>query len=190
MGELEKENKKQIRATKIQTAVLKAIAGAGLLSLSFVLPNSLKMLKVFGLDKKLKENSIKSINSSRKKLVEKGLLKYSKEGFLSLTLLGEKILRRAEMVDYKFKKPKKWDGKWRILIFDIKETKRNIRDNIRNTLVSIGFIKLQNSVWVFPYDCEDFITLLKADFSMGREVLYIIADKIENEKLLLNAFGL
>ena len=109
---------------------------------------------------------------------------------MSLTLLGEKILRRAEMVDYKFKKQKKWDGKWRILIFDIKETKRNIRDNIRNTLVSIGFIKLQNSVWVFPYDCEDFITLLKAGFSMGREVLYIIADKIENEKLLLNAFGL
>ncbi len=190
MSELEKENNKQVRATKIQTIVLKTVASVGIIGTALVLPNSLKMLKLFGLDKKLKENSSKSINHSRKKLIEKGLLKYSKEGFLSLTSLGEKVLRRAEMVDYKFKKPKRWDRKWRILIFDIKETKRGIRNKIRQTLVSIGFVKLQNSVWVFPYDCEDFITLLKADFSIGKEVLYIIADKVENEKVLLSIFGL
>ena len=190
MGVLENENKKQNRATKIQTIVLRTVAAVGILSAALVLPNSLKMLKVFGLDKKLKENFKRSIHNSRKRLIEKGLLKYSKEGFLSLTPLGEKVLRRAEMIDYKFKKPKKWDKKWRMLIFDIKETKKGIRDQIRKTLVSIGFVKLQNSVWVFPYDCEDFITLLKADFSIGREVLYIIADRIENEKTLLNIFDL
>jgi DNA-binding transcriptional regulator PaaX len=37
-------------------------------------------------------------------------------------------------------KNKKWDGKWRVLIFDIPETRRFDRDNIRRALISIGFM--------------------------------------------------
>jgi CRISPR-associated endonuclease Cas2 len=192
MGKLEEENKKNIRATKIQKVVLRTIATAGLLSVALLAPNALQMLKLFGLDKKLKSmaNQTRSINNSRQRLVKNGLVAYSDSGFLYLTKAGEKILREIENRDFKIKKPKKWDRKWRILIFDIKERNRDIRNKIRNTLVSIGFIKLQQSVWVYPYDCEDLITLLKADFEVGKEILYIIADRIENEKVLLNYFGL
>lgn len=190
MGKLEEENKKQIRATKIQSIVLRTVAAAGLISVALVLPNALQMLKVFNLDKKLRDTNRRSINNSRKRLVERGLLEYSKDGFLGLTDLGRKTLRQIQLADYNLKKPKKWDKKWRILIFDIKESQKVLRDKVRNTLVSIGFIRLQNSVWVYPYDCEDLITLLKADFEIGKDLLYVIADKIENEKVLLNDFGL
>lgn len=190
MGKLETENKKRIRATKIQSAILKTVAAAGLISIALILPNALQMLKVFNLDKKLKDNQRRSINNSRKRLVEHGLLEYSKEGYLRLTSLGKKTLDKIEMNNYKVAKPKKWDKKWRVLIFDIKESQKQLRDKIRNTLISIGFIKLQNSVWVYPYDCEDLITLLKADFEIGKDLLYIIADKIENEKTLLACFNL
>jgi DNA-binding transcriptional regulator PaaX len=104
-----------------------------------------------------------------------------------LTKKGE---RELEKIGDVITKPKKWDGKWRILIFDITETKKSTRDNIRRTLINIGFIKLQNSVWVFPYDCEDLITLLKVDLMVGKEMLYIIADKIENDSILKGRFGL
>jgi CRISPR-associated endonuclease Cas2 len=190
MGRLETENRKQIRVTKIQSAVLRTVAAAGLISVALVLPNALQMLKVFNLDKKLMNNSRRSINNSRKRLVESGLLEYSRDGFLRLTSLGEKTLSKIKLANYNIIKPKKWDKKWRMLIFDIKESQSGLRDKVRNTLVSIGFVRLQNSVWVFPYDCEDLITLLKADFEIGKEVLYVIADKIENEKVLLNDFGL
>jgi CRISPR-associated endonuclease Cas2 len=192
MEKLEEENRKNIRATKIQKVVLRTIATAGLLSVALLAPNALQMLKLFGLDTKLKSmaNQTRSINNSRQRLVKNGLVAYSDFGFLYLTKAGEKILREIENRDFKIKKPKKWDRKWRILIFDIKERNRDIRKKIRNTLVSIGFIKLQQSVWVYPYDCEDLITLLKADFEVGKEVLYIIADRIENEKVLLEFFGL
>ena len=190
MGKLEEENKKQIRATKIQSIVLRTVAAAGLISVALILPNALQMLKVFNLDKKLRDTNRRSINNSRKRLVERGLLEYSKDGFLGLTGLGRKTLRQIQLADYNLKKPKKWDKKWRILIFDIKESQKVLRDKVRSTLVSIGFIRLQNSVWVYPYDCEDLITLLKADFEIGKDLLYVIADKIENEKVLLNDFGL
>jgi len=190
MGQLEKEIKKEIRATKIQKAILGIVATAGILSVALVAPNALQVLKMSGLDKKLLKNKNRAINNSRQKLIEKGLLKYSSDGFICLTPLGEKVLRRIEISDYKIIVPNKWDKKWRILIFDIKEVRKGLRDKVRNTLISIGFVRLQNSVWVYPYDCEDLITLLKADFAIGKEVLYIIADKIENEKSLLEYFCL
>ena len=190
MGRLETENKKQIRITKIQSVVLKTVAAVGVIGVALVLPNALQMLKTFGLDNKLRASCRRSVNNSRRRLVESGLLKYSHEGFLELTPLGKKTLLKIQLADYKVKKPKKWDRKWRILIFDIKETQGGLRDKVRNTLISIGFIRLQNSVWVYPYDCEDLITLLKADFEIGKDLLYVIADKIENEKVLLNDFGL
>ncbi len=187
MGKLENENKKTIRATKIQKIVLKTIAAAGFLSVALLAPNALRMLNVFNINNK---NSRHSINNSRRRLVKNGFVEYSKEGLLKLTPSGKKVLNKFENRDFKINKPKRWDKKWRILIFDIKENNKNTRDSIRRTLISIGFVKLQKSVWVYPYDCEDLVNLLKADFDIGREVLYIIADKIENEKVLLDNFKL
>ncbi len=186
MGDLEKEVKSKIRASKVQKAVLQTVGAAGLLSVALLAPKALKALNMFGVNK----NRERSINNSRKRLVENGLLEYTKEGMLVLTFKGQKKLEEIERLGFKIKKPKKWDGKWRVLIFDIKENKRAVRNKIRMTLNFIGFVKLQNSVWAYPYDCEDLITLLKADFGVGREVLYLIVDKIENDKSLRNNFKL
>ena len=190
MGNLEKEVRDEIRGTKIQKAILRTIGGLGLLSVAVLAPNALQALGYFGLTGKNLLNKNRAINNSRNRLIEHGLIEYNKDSFLCLTEKGEKKLIEIEAKDYKIIKPQKWDKKWRIIIFDIKERNKQIRDQIREKLNLIGFIKLQNSVWVFPYDCEDFINLLKADFSMGREVLYIIGDRIENEKVLLEYFKL
>jgi CRISPR-associated endonuclease Cas2 len=190
MGNLEKEVKKKIRATKIQKAILAVIANAGLLTVAALAPNVLQSLQTFGLIPKTKRDKNHSINMSRDRLLKAGLIKYSEEHYLCLTSAGEKVLKKFEFSNYNIVKPKRWDGKWRMLIFDIKEYHKPIREKVRNTLISIGFMKLQNSVWVYPYDCEDLITLIKADLAVGKEVLYVIADKIENDKNMLTYFGL
>ncbi len=77
-----------------------------------------------------------------------------------------------------------------MVIYDIKEYKKGIRDKMKRTLSNFGFLRLQNSIWVYPYGCEDLINLLKADFHIGKEVLYVVADKIENDFALRKAFGL
>ncbi|MFA6226918.1 MAG: hypothetical protein WC631_00320 [Candidatus Paceibacterota bacterium] len=181
---LEKEIKIKTRNTKIKKAVLQSIATAGILGVALVAPNVLKLFRI-------KNNNDKKIyiNSVVSKLTKSGFLERGKNG-ISLTKKGERELEKIESRDYKIQKPKKWDGKWRILIFDISETKKYTRDSIRRTLMMIGFIKLQNSVWVFPYDCEDLITLLKVDLMIGKDMLYIIADKIEHDSVLKSRFGL
>ena len=54
----------------------------------------------------------------------------------------------------------------------------------------MGFLRLQDSVWVFPYDCEEVIALIKADLRIGKDVLYTIVEKIENDKPIKKHFDL
>jgi len=187
MGKREQESKKRTRRGDIESAIINCVAAAGVLSVTLLAPNALKML---GVKEVLKWSRKKEgITEARKRLVSKGLLKYENHR-LELTKKGEKKFRQLELHDFKNKKPKKWDKKWRILIFDIPEEKRALRDKVRLTLTAIGFTKLQNSVWVYPYDCEDIIALMKVDFQIGRELLYLIVDNIENDKWLEKHFGL
>ena len=73
---------------------------------------------------------------------------------------------------------------------DIKEEAVGLRRKIRNELIQFGFEKLQNSVWITPHDCEELIMLLKTDFGIGKDVLFIVADKVENEQELRKLFEL
>ena len=186
MGHLEKESKKRTRRNNIQKIVLQSIAVAGLLSVAILAPNAIQALKMFGYKPQRRDKEV--LLRSRSRLVQQGFLKYQK-GFITLKEKGREMLHRLQIKDTVVI-PKKWDKKWRVVIFDIKEYRRTLRDKLRFTLVSIGFKHLQHSVWVFPYDCEDFITLLKADFKIGKDILYIIADTIENDTPLKEYFGL
>lgn len=189
---LEKESKNKSRKENIQKAILSGIATVGLLSMAVVAPNALQVLKFFGIEPKNKWQKY-NVNHSIKRLKDRGLICFeqtNKGTFMHLTAKGEEKLRRFRLLDYKLMKPKKWDRKWRMLIFDVKEERKRTRDKIRFTLNRIGFLRLQDSVWVYPYDCEDFVTLMKADFKIGKDLLYLIVDTIEGDVTIKNHFKL
>ena len=77
-----------------------------------------------------------------------------------------------------------------MIVFDVPERRRRIRTRLRAFMNEIGFVRLQDSVWVYPYDCEDFITLLKAELKIGKDVLYAIADTIEYDRGIRKHFRL
>lgn len=62
---------------------------------------------------------------------------------------------------------KKWDGKWRTVIFDIEEKSRHERDSLREELKGLGFGKLQESVWISPFPIENEIN----DYLHQRKIL-------------------
>lgn len=47
-----------------------------------------------------------------------------------------------------------WDGRWRLVIFDIPENKRDVRDRLRRSLNRLGLGILQASVWISPNDIK------------------------------------
>ncbi|MFQ5661768.1 MAG: CRISPR-associated endonuclease Cas2 [Candidatus Paceibacteria bacterium] len=189
---MQNPKKSQTRIGKIGKIVLLTIAGVGILSMAIAAPNALQALNIIpGMKKKRYHKYY--IDNVIARLSRQGFIKFEdKNGkkFIKLTEKG-----KLEVIQYKFrdkiiKKPKKWDKKWRVIIFDIKEYRKGTRDKLRRTLVNLGFIRLQNSVWIFPYECEDIIVMLKADFKIGKDVLYMTVDKIENDKWLKKEFSL
>ena len=187
MGVLEQSSRKRTRNKNLQKIVLQTVAAAGFLSVALLAPNALQALRQVGLFPKHRQKEI--FNSSRNRLVKAGLLAY-KGKFIRLTAKGEAKLCQLERHDYKLARPKRWDKKWGILIFDIPERRRALRARIRRTIVSVGFMRLQKSVWVYPYDCEDFVNLIKADLKIGKDLLYLIVDSIENDKFIKEYFQL
>lgn len=186
------------RETKIKVAkiILKCVAAAGVLAVAAIAPNALQMIDLF-YDKKKRRYDLYQkrhyIKTALGRLKDKGLIEFEKQNgktFVRLTPKGEQNLLRYQLGELKIEKPKKWDRKWRIIIFDIKETRRKTRDNLRSELNNLGFKRLQDSVWVYPYDCEEVIILLKSCFYLGKDVLYMTVEKIENDKWLKKEFGL
>ncbi len=175
----------------VQRVILGIIGLAGLVSLAVMAPNAIQMLKIFRKHNQ-RHRSVLYIEGVIGKLQKKGwveLCKRNGEPYIRLTEKGE-----WELLKYKLKEKtlhkKHWDGKWRLVIFDIKESRRVIRDRIRTDILTFGFVRLQDSVWVYPYDCEDLIILLKAHCKIGKEVLYVISEKIENDGWLKRKFNL
>lgn len=167
--------------------VLGAVSLAGMLGIAMVAPNVLGAMGKLGMLPARRQKEI--INRARDRLLRQGLLK-REEGFLHLTPKGKAVLRFLEAREFKVARPKRWDGKWRVLIFDIPEYRKGLRDKIRRTLCAIGFVRLQDSVWVYPYDCEDLIAFLKAGFRVGKDVLYMIVEELEGDRRFKKHFNL
>jgi len=187
MGKLEESRSRKVRKGELQRLILETVKLAGILSIGLVAPNVIKAMNKLGIISNKRQNEI--VSSSASKLAKKGLLKFNGK-YYELTDEGGMKLRQLELQGYKLIRPKKWDGKWRVVIFDIPEKKRKVRDRIRNLFTSAGLYRLQDSVWVYPYDCEDIIGLLKTDFGVGKDVLYLIVDEIENDRHLREEFML
>jgi len=111
--------------------------------------------------------------------------------YISLTSEGRKKAGRFQIDFLEIKKPVKWDGKWRVVIFDIPDKYRVKREAFRGKLRELGFYRLQKSVWVHPYNCRDEIELLRNFFGLDKkELCVIIADAIENSDFIKKGFSL
>ena len=83
-----------------------------------------------------------------------------------------------------------WDGKWRMVAFDIPEKYRKGRDALRQKLKKIGFRELQESIFITPYDCKKEILLLVDFFKLEKYVRFGILEFIDNESHFKKAFKL
>lgn len=85
---------------------------------------------------------------------------------------------------------KKWDGKWRLVFFDVPEKDRLGRDNFRRILNNLKFYQLQKSVYLTPYPCEEEVEFLRRYYGLGTQVQLLTFEKIENDQAYKLYFGL
>jgi DNA-binding transcriptional regulator PaaX len=115
----------------------------------------------------------------------------SKEGLVKLVLTKKGRLKslNCRLNNLKNKKDK-WDGKWRMVAFDIPEKYKRGRDSLRRKLKSIGFCELQKSVFVTPINCIKEIKLLVDFFELGKYVRFGVLQSIDNEEYFKKLFKL
>ncbi|OHA65500.1 MAG: hypothetical protein A2672_00500 [Candidatus Wildermuthbacteria bacterium RIFCSPHIGHO2_01_FULL_49_22b] len=133
-------------------------------------------------------------NRNRLNYAKRKLGDLEKRGFVKVAnhkavLTGKGRLYYSQLLARENKPVKqKWDGKWRFVMFDIWERRKRVRDHLREELKEYGFEKVQHSVWAYPYDCEEFVALLKTDINVGRGLLFLVVERLEDDNKLRKLF--
>ena len=191
---IEGKIRKRAQRERIQNVVLIAVYLATLTGMAVFTPNATRLLKYMrgklGPSPRLK----KRVSQAYTRLVKEGLIARTGDTENPGIMLTKKGMEFAEGLEARNRfyasKPKKWDYKWRILMFDMWERRRSVRNQLRSVLQENGFVKLQNSVWVYPYPCEDLLVFLRTVLKLGPSIMYIVADEIERDESLRRHFEL
>ena len=189
MGIVEKEAKRKRVKGYIQNAIFATVATAGILLVAMAAPNTLQLLgKVPGM-RRSRFNA--QARTALGRLAQKGWIVFERRDGKHLARSTEPGKRPVafEAQETGLYPRRRWDKRWRIVMFDVPERRRAVRDKLRMTMKSFGFVRLQDSAWVYPYDCEDLIALLKAELKIGFSALYLVVEHIENDKYLREEFG-
>ena len=98
------------------------------------------------------------------------------EGIILTKKGAEKVLKaKLKMKD----KKKRSDGKWQMIIFDIPEEKRFLRDLLREKLLFLGYKMLQKSIWICPYDVQKETEFILRKYSVDPYVKLFLIEEIE-----------
>ncbi len=196
---LEKQFQKEERKQKYAPAkeVLALLGRGALISAAILAPKAAPLLMQF-VEESPDYDAWKRYNISylkrtldrleREKQIE---IIYGKEDdVVKLTQRGKIKILKYSLETLKVDKPKQWDGKWRLALYDIPKTEHHMRDLLREALEAIGFYAIQKSVYIFPYPCYSQIEFIRSYYGAGNHLQYMLVDAIENDEAYRTYFDL
>ena len=172
------------RLGKVEKEILESITGGDLLIGFLCSARSTRQMNKIAYERALaRYRRRKSIAS----LVMKGFAVRNGE-VLHITADGINALENAVQRVRTTLTQKGWDGKWRVVAYDIPEQYKKLRDQVRYILKRAGFVKLHHSIWVFPHDCNELTDLMKTDRRLRAYMLYGVFDSIQDDGKLRDFF--
>ncbi len=132
---------------------------------------------------KMAQKARYAINRSLKGLVESGLIESHFSGqndYARLTPAGRKKATTLKLESDTSLLPN-WDGKWRIVLLDLPESRKSERESLRYLLKKAGFVCLKNSAWVSPFPLEHLFINIKKDLGLTTEIMIIVTDSLDSE---------
>lgn len=133
------------------------------------------------------KRSLDSLYSA--KLVE---LQHNKDDTYTMVLSdqGRRFAKEFDLENLKIAKKSSWDGKWRMVIFDIPFKMKKVRDALRFHIKKLGLIEYQKSVYIYPHSCEKEIKFIAEFYKVHRFVRFVVAIAIDNEKEFKRKFNI
>lgn len=179
----------------IQTIALRTLYATGAITTVLVAPQMVKLFPILDRGKSRRKELYERADQALYRLRKKKLIVFSKtekgRPIVRLTERGRAEITKIVLQQYKISETAVWDGKWRVVIFDIREKRRRIRQKLRILLAGAGMVRLQDSVWIHPYPCDEFVTLVRANLASGTgELLYFTVEGLESDRRLREYFSL
>lgn len=158
-------------AKTILNATLAIIATGGILTCAAIAPNATgTILKMIKGHKQKKREQYRQMWRCFNYLKKKRILEFVREeddGLVyRLSSSGKNRVRKFMIDELTINEPEDWDGKWRLITFDIPERHRQARQALAKKLKETGFYQCQKSVWVHPFPCDEEIEFLKDVFGI------------------------
>lgn len=179
------------RALGISKVILLSLLAAGVVTLAITAPGALRIFQPF-IGRKYKKRNVAKTKETLYALKSQKLItiKYTRNGWIiHLTEKGKEKALKFYLKAF-YLKHKKWDSKWRIVVFDIPVTMNRKRDALREFLKNAGFREVQKSIYAFPYPCREELDALLEYLQLERYVRYIEATSLTNAEGLKKSFRL
>lgn len=146
-----------------------------------------------GSSKKPAPTETYAITRSLKNLADTGLIERLESGqgeYARLTQKGRQKVASMRLDNPNALANPNWDGKWRIVLLDLPESRKQEREALRYLLKKAGFVLLKNSAWVSPFPFEFLFQNIKKDFGLTSELMVIVTESLdpETEQALTFAF--
>lgn len=183
---------KQMKKSSTPSTILMILKEVGAITIdAFFNP---KYAKKYGYTPTNFSKGSSACRSAFTRLQSKNLIK-QKGDLYYLTTEGQKeaflcFVKSGKFSQFLKNENKKWDGKWRIMFFDIPEKKRGKRDELRVMLKAVGFKEFQKSAWVYPYKVPNFLKELLFEENIKPYTRLITTTSIEYDKDLKRMFDL
>ncbi len=174
---------------EIAETILSVLLAVGFIVIAIAMPNAIQLYKYFKPRNAYDRGRIKQ---SVIRLERRGLIK-KKGGTIDvyvLTTEGEGRALRNKIDSMRIERQKKWDGKWRIVMFDIPEKKLQARRAVNLALKKIGCVQYQKSVFITPFPCKKEIDFVGECFGVREHIRLMVADGIEGDTALKKFFNL
>ena len=193
--ELRSAHSNGYRRGELGKEILLIIAAGLAIPAAFLMPNipiALKPLlraltKKSGLRKS--EHFVRSITYlKRRRLIS--IAAKDELQILTLSENGKKRVLQFDLDKIRLKRPRKWDGYWRLVLFDIPEKHKMGREALRSKLNQLGFFPLQKSCFIYPFDCKSEITFISEIFEVAPYVNFILVKELEGATQLVRYFNL
>ena len=172
-----------MRISEKQKEILKIIGSCAILAGAVVAPNIIKLL-----DPHTKRHKYQ-YQKSLKKLANHDIIYLFGEE-IQLTEKGKLLLRKIQIEEIHVKRPDIWNGMWHLVCYDVPEGKKKERDYFRGRLIKLGFKVIQDSLWVYPYECKEEIAVISQSLGISPYVAYLNTDYLPGQDKILNYFNL
>ncbi|OGG40470.1 hypothetical protein A2116_01030 [Candidatus Jorgensenbacteria bacterium GWA1_49_17] len=106
------------------------------------------------------------------------------------TKSGSMFFRKQKLLADKKSITKNWDGKWRLISFDVPVGDDKKRYQLRSLLKEFDFYQLHKSVWVCPNQLAENFWKLIIDSDLDKYCKVMTVDIIEGDEGLIKHFKL